>query len=100
MQNGKRQMRIPVKVDTELASETERAYTMYGMMQSNFAELVRSGVPAVECAAYENRMLEVFRRRQECYRLIKGYAPEELKGKEINWEFVDFGGGTVEFWAV
>ena len=94
------QTRIPVKVDLELASETERAYMMYGMMQGNFAELVRSGVPAAECAAYEDRMLEVFKRRQECYGLIKGYAPDELKGKEIKWEFVDFQGGIVEFWAV
>ena len=94
------QTRIPVKVPLELASETERAYTMFGMMQSNYTELVRSGVPTAECAAYEERMLEVFRRRQECYSLIKGYAPDELKGKEIKWEFVDFGNGTVDFWAV
>ena len=94
------QTRIPVKVDPELASETERAYTMYGMMQSNFAELVRSGVPAAELSAYEDRMLEVFKRRQECYDLIKGYAPDELKGKAISWEFVDFQSGVVEYWAV
>ena len=94
------QTRIPVNVDHELAAETERAYTMYGMMQSNFAELVRSDVPAAECAAYEERMLEVFKRRQECYDLIKGYAPDVLRGKTIGWEFVDFKNGTVEFWAV
>ena len=94
------QTRIPVKVDLELASETERAYMTYGMMQSNYTELVRSGVPAAECAAYEERMLEVFKRRQECYDLIKEYAPDELKGKGLNWEFVDFQGGIVEFWAV
>jgi len=94
------QTRIPVKVDLELASETERAYMMYEMMQGNFAELVRSGVPAAECAAYEERMLEVFKRRQQCYGLVRGYAPNELKGKEIKWEFVDFGDGIVEFWAV
>jgi hypothetical protein len=97
---NKCQKRIPVKVDQELASETERAYMMYGLMQSNFAELVRSGVPAAECAAYEERMLEVFRLRQECYDLIKGYAPEELKVKAISWEFIDFKDGIVEYWAV
>ena len=94
------QTRIPVKVDLELASETERAYMMYGMMQSNLTELVRSGVPVAECSAYEERMLEVFKRRQECYGLIRGYAPDELKCKDIKWEFVDFGDGIVEFWAV
>ena len=94
------QTRIPIKVDSELATETERAYTMYGMMQSNYTELVRSGVQAAECAAYEERMLEVFRRRQGCYDLIKGYAPVELKGQTISWEFVDFQNGVVEFWAV
>ena len=94
------QTRVPVKVDLELASETERAYMMYGMMQGNYTELVRSGVPAAECAAYEERMLEAFRRRQECYDLIKGHAPDELKGKAISWEFVDFQSGVVEFWGV
>ena len=98
--NNKCTARIPVKVDLELASETERVYTLYGMMQSNFTELVRSDVPAEERAAYEERMLEVFRRRQECYDLIKGYAPDELKGKAISWEFVDFQNGVVEYWAV
>jgi len=94
------QVRIPVKVDSALASETERAFRMHEMMRSNFTELVRSGVPVEELAAYEERMLEVFKRRQECYDLIKGYAPEELKGRTINWEFVDFQGGVIEYWAV
>jgi len=92
--------RIPVKIDAELASETERAFMMYGMMQSNLKEFIRSDFPAEERAAYEERMLEVFRRCQECYDLIRGYAPDELKGKVIGWEFVDFQSGIVEYWAV
>jgi hypothetical protein len=45
-------------------------------------------------------MLEVFQRRQECYTLVNGYAPDELKGKQVKWEFVDFQNGIVEYWAV